>query len=171
MTFTELLLECLDRFFDPCEGYSGRLGKFLWVERELRFLVEVRLPSCTLILIVDAMSGQPILSLLDVELLLLVAPGAFNCLGMLFRPFKVGKGQGVPLSILPSNVDEFFLVCQHVLFVELVDLHKFTVLKPSVHTTANRSRFVSLEQGAHDNANCFRTIFTRYNIHKLRGDF
>ena len=74
------------------------------------------------VLVVASRHRIPLMSLLAVGELFFITFGSLHCLGMLFAPLKVSHGQSMPFPILPSYVHEFFLVCKHVLFVELVDL-------------------------------------------------
>ena len=156
MTLPELLLQCLNRFFDPSKWYSRRLGKFLRVKRELRLHIAC---CASTFLLVYVMRRLPLLSLWTVKLLLFIALRALDGISMLLRPFKVRHGQTMPLTILPSHVHEFFLVSKHVFFVKFVDLHKFYMAKPLVPGMIHLPDPVTLEYATHANSDCFRSIF------------
>ena len=74
------------------------------------------------VLVVAARHRIPLMSRLAVGELFFITFRSLHCLGMLLASLKVHHGQSMPFPILPSHVHEFFLVREHVLFVQLVDL-------------------------------------------------
>ena len=63
---------------------------------------------------------------------------------MLSTSFKVDHGLLMPLTILPSHVNEFILIREHVSLVVLLDLEKHFVLMHPVEGTLKNSLFVSV---------------------------
>ena len=74
---------------------------------------------------------------------------------MLFATFEICHGLFVTLTILPSDINEFFLIGEHVTLVKLVNLHQFTMFVPPIHASVERSGLVPLEQSVHADTNCF----------------
>ena len=67
------------------------------------------------------------------------------------------------LPLLPGHIDEFFLISDHVLLVEIVDLDELDVLVPSVHHFALRARFVPSQDHPHVDSKCFEAMTACYS--------
>ena len=65
----------------------------------------------------------------------------------------------VPLSLLPSHVDEFFLVGKHVFLIVLLDFQEHFVLKHPMEASLHHPILVSIHENIHAKFDCLSARF------------
>ena len=65
-------------------------------------------------------------------------------------------------TLLPSDIDEFFLVSQHVFSVQIADIYELNMLIPALEDGRLDTDPMAIEERSEAHSECFLTILTSY---------
>ena len=77
-------------------------------------------------------------------------------------PRKIFLGLTLFFTLLPSDIDEFFLVSQHVFSVQIADIYELNMLIPALEDGRLDTNPMAIEERSEAHSECFLTILTSY---------
>ena len=80
---------------------------------------------------------------------------------------KILLGLTLFFTLLPSDIDEFFLISQHVFPVQVADINELNVLIPALEYSRLDTDTMAIEQRSKTHSECFLTILASYRYSNI----
>ena len=82
-------------------------------------------------------------------------------------PCKILLGLTLFFTLLPSDIDEFFLVSQHVFPVQVADINELNVLIPALEDSRLDTDTMTIQEWPQTHSECFLTILASYRYSNI----
>ena len=99
--------------------------------------------------------------------LLFVLAGPPDRLFASLGPCKILLGLTLSFTLLPSHIDEFFLVSQHVFPIQVADINELYVLIPALKDSCSDSNSMAIKEWSQAHSECFLTILASYRYSNI----
>ena len=84
-------------------------------------------------------------------------------------PRKILLSLTLFFTLLPSDVDEFFLISQHIFSIQVADINELNMLIPALEDSRSDADPMAIEEWPEAHGECFLTIFAGYSYSNNSG--